>query len=178
MIETIDALCDLFIDPGFAAHKHCACALFDSGLLVDHWQASPKECRRDAIGIDRIIVEKPQKDDRTISSIASTLELAWQGAMVAGIYAGRNDAKIIELTPSEWKGSLRKPTMHAKTWKLLTPAERKILGGAATLAVIERAVERGALERWRKPGGEYYPRKWTMADTLDAVSMGIIFYGR
>ena len=127
--------------------------------------------------LDLVVVEKPQPDSRTYSSVPTVIELSWQGALVAGLYAGASGCPIQEYMPTEWKGSVAKPIAHSRLWKILEPDERVLLGGDATLAQIERAKDRGALARWA-PGRTYYPETWLMHNILDAVALGCFHLGR
>jgi hypothetical protein len=63
-------------------------------------------------------------------------------------------------------------------WKRLYQAEHIVLGGFKTYEIILSARERGARERWAKPGAAYYPSGWEMHNTLDAVALGATYLGR
>lgn len=164
------------IDPGFGRRSGgCACALFEGAELVRVWMARPSD--RVDVACD-VIVEKPQQDRRSRGVPPSTLiELAWQGAVLAGRIAGASHA-VHALTPSEWKGSVPKPVHHARLWRCLTERERHVLGGVETWAHIDAARMRGAESRWGQPGASYYPARWTTHNMLDAVALGAHYLGR
>lgn len=128
----------------------------------------------------RVVVERPEyQGGRTQGAHAGDLiSLAWSGAALAYYVAGHLVCPVIERAPSQWKGSQHKPQMHARLWGALTHKEREILGGAATWATIDRAVEKGALDRWKNPGGSYYPRAFKTHNILDAVALGAIEIAR
>jgi hypothetical protein len=62
-------------------------------------------------------------------------------------------------------------------WDVLTGAEREVLGGADTFRRIAAAVQKGALDRWGKPGASYYGA-WTGHNLLDAAALGAYQLGR
>jgi hypothetical protein len=127
-----------------------------------------------------IVVERPEyQGERTQSARPQDLiALAWAGARAAAYAAGESTAEIIELTPSKWKGTEPKPIHHARLWAILSAPERAILGGDATGAAIEAAVERGAMSRWSKPGVAYYARSFKTHNLLDAAALGAHYLGR
>lgn len=120
---------------------------------------------------DLVVVEQPEHRANEGHAAATVLRLAWEGALLAGRLAGRH-ARVVAYTPTAWKGSVPKPIAHANLWDALSVAERKLLGGKTTHAMIERAVERGAVERWKRPGAAYYPSTWVTHNLLDAVALG------
>ncbi len=195
----------LAIDPGHAG-EGCACAVYADGTLRAAWferyagrvLGSPAWLR-----IDEVVVERPayQGARSDQARVADLINLAWSGALLAGAYAGRDGAWLVEYTPNDvrdkrcpkharvstrpapctcsrgWKGSEQKPVQHARLWEVLTPAERAVLGGDATARRIDAAVTKGALERWAKPGAAYYGA-WTGHNTLDAAALGAHHLGR
>lgn len=167
----------LAIDPGVAA---CACAAFNDQRLVGVWfEPASREALCD-LAFDGVIVERPAlQGDRTRAARPQDLmALAWHGAMLAGMFAGRDGAPVVELTPQEWKGSEPKPVQHARLWGVLDDAERDVLGGAKTERAIFAARERGALNRWSRPGASYYPRAFVTHNLLDAAALGATYVGR
>lgn len=128
----------------------------------------------------RIVVERPayQGARSRGAHVGDLINLAWDGAALAYLLAGRLRGDVTERTPAQWKGSEPKPRQHARAWRLLTYAERDVLGGDATHLAIERATERGALDRWKKPGVTYYPRAFIAHNLLDAVALGLVTLGR
>lgn len=209
-------LVTLAIDPGLADPGN-GCARFDGVTLVrayfhrlprKSW-ALPEGETRD---VRRVVIERPAyQGKRSDGAHAGDLMgLAWEGALLAGAYAGRDGAAIYELpaadvpdkacmrhgtrgllarrvllTPAPactcergWKGSEPKPIHHARVWEELTLAERRVLGGDKTHAAIERACEKGALNRWGRPGASYYPRAFKTHNLLDAAALGLTFLGR
>lgn len=168
----------LAIDPGYAKKsKGCACAKARSGRLVKVWFERARDFRHPNTGagegfaLDHVFVEQPQQDGRSWEVPPAVLiRLSWEGALLAGLYTGASGAVLHDPTVSEWKGSESKPAMHRRLWKVLDEAERKVLGGAATLAKILAACEKGALCRWSKPGAELYPSTYDGHNLLDAAA--------
>lgn len=169
----------LAIDPGFSARtRGCACVASRGGELALAWFARPDVTRHPLpFDVSVVIVEKPQLDGRSADKIATILELGWQGALLAGLYAGEYGALIDERTPTQWKGSEAKPKAHARMWGVLTEFERAMLGGPATWREIDAACTRGGLERWR-PGVNYYARGFVMHNILDAAQLNLTQSGR
>lgn len=182
------------IDPG--VHK-CACAAFREGVLCEVWFETAighAPTRRDASAPTpepraaqplrlepvHVVVEMPEYQGARSSKSRTQdlLALSWHGAMLAGQFAGRDAAPVFAYTPSTWKGSTPKPMHHLHLWRVLSDAERHLLGGARTLAAIDKACTKGALSRWSKPGVTYYPRSFTMHNLLDAVALGCYHLGR
>ncbi len=155
----------------------------------------------DEVGV--VVVERPalQGQKTRAARPQDLMDLCWSGAMLAGAYAGRDGCPILEFTPNDvrdkrciyhvkrsigsactcsrgWKGSEPKPVQHARLWEELGPAERLVLGGDMTRDAIYEARERGALDRWGKPGVEYYPKRFTTHNLLDAVALGCTYLGR
>jgi hypothetical protein len=174
----------LAIDPGVHA---CACAAFEAGRLLFVWFETPHDV--DAlteIAFDVIVVERPvQQGDRTRGARPGDLmDLSWQGAMLAGMFAGRDNASVMAIPANDsggvrgWKGSEPKPVQHARLWAILDAAERDVIGGARIEQAILLAREKGALNRWSRPGASYYPRKFIEHNQLDAVALGCTYLGR
>ena len=171
------------IDPGYAkAGKGCACAFYDStqGKVVLWFERPPNMlCRLHFIygtRLSYVVWEVPQMDGRTWSVPPDVvIRLASDGATLASLYAchdGRN-CEIEAVTPSNSKGSVRKPIAHDRLLTRLTAWE---LAGVKRFIpdVVERvdaAVELGAQDRWRKSGGLYYPRTWLGHNLLDALDL-------
>jgi hypothetical protein len=174
----------LAIDPGVAA---CACAAFVDARLAHVWFERPCDAASlTEIAFDEIIVERPAlQGDRTRAARPQDLmALAWEGAMLAGMFAGRDGAAMISRPANDtrdergWKGSEPKPVQHARLWAVLDAAERDVLGGSKTERIILAARERGALNRWSRPGASYYPRAFVTHNLLDAVALGATYLGR
>ena len=175
----------LAIDPGYAKREQgCACARFAEGVLVAVRFARVTDAPDVAWMPDgapplRVVVERPQVDRRTRGREVAVVNLAWEGAALAYWIAGATDAAVTELTPTQWKGSARKPQHHARLWSILYEPERRMLGGDRTRTVIEAAKRAGAAERWRRGGGAaYYPSGFAMHNILDAVGLGCFALGR
>jgi hypothetical protein len=163
----------LSIDSG--VHE-CACARFHEDRLVCTWHQDPRGTL-EAISYDAVIVERPQYDARSDRARpADLMALAWSGALLAGRYA--RGARVVELTPREWKGSEPKPISHKRAWAVLDAQERAVLGGDATGRAIVRACEKGALKRWAIAGAACYPRSFKTHNVLDAAAMGLTHLGR
>jgi hypothetical protein len=174
--RTADALA---IDPGYAGKGNaCACAL--SGELVSVWFEHARDFDGErAPRLEHVIVEQPQQDGRSWSVPPATLiKLGFEGALLAGLYAGASGATLHTPTVTEWKGAENKVPMHARLWVVLSPAERVVLGGSHTWNEIEAACEKGALCRWKKSGAELYPKSFTTHNLLDAAALLMVAYGR
>lgn len=180
----------LAIDPGAFARvskKENAVALFARKILVFAWheRVDTGEGVAWSPGVgaytaDEVIVERPEYHGARSDSARTQdlIALAWEGAMLAGAYAGRFGAPVCAYGVSEWKGSEAKPCQHARLWKVLDADERAVLGGDATWRAIDAAREKGALDRWSRSGGDYYPRGFKWADMLDAAALGATHLGR
>lgn len=174
----------LTIDPGYAVKgKGCACCVAVDGAIREAWFERPTRgddlAMRADVSIDLVIVEQPQQDGRSWGVPPEVLiRLAWDGAKLGGFYAGRDGADFVEATPSEWKGSEAKPVCHGRLWAILSNVERALLGGGVTERHITAAKRAGALDRWSKPGGSYYPAAWLGHNLLDAAAMNVIAAGR
>jgi hypothetical protein len=205
----------LFIDPGVAG-RGCACAAFDDAYLIGAWfervvtfkphQVLPAATPVGA-GFSFVAVERPvvQGERTARADPGDLMDLSWEGALLAGSYAGRDECPIVCLPSTNstgrrcprhsarvkaadrggactcqkgWKGSEPKPQMHARAWERLEPAEKKMLGGRATERTIMAAREKGALSRWAKPGVAYYPKAFDTHNLLDALCMGLWYFGR
>jgi hypothetical protein len=171
------------IDPGVAG-AGCACAAFNNETLEAVWfrraSRAPGLSERLADPCDVVVVERPELQGRRTRSARpqDLMSLAWEGALLAGTYVGRDNATLVELTPRQWKGSVPKPICHARLWRVLSIAEQNILGGMATEIAIEKAVEKGALNAWGRPGVSYYPKAFTVHNLLDAAGIGCFYLGR
>ncbi len=179
----------IVIDPGYAGRGN-ACGAFADGRLLNVWfervhtgkaaRLKNTDRYKRAMGFaDEIIVERPQQDKRSASiPPAILMRLAWEGALLAGVFAGRDGARIIDYTPSEWKGSEPKPVNHKRLWKVLDDDERAVLGGDETYAAIEKACEKGALKRWGISGAACYPKAFDTHNLLDVAAIGCFHLGR
>lgn len=175
----------LTIDPGYAKKgEGCACCASRDGLIVEAWferagKRGDDLAMRADIGLDEVIVEQPQQDGRSWAVPPAVLiRLSWEGVKLGAFYAGAHGAKLIEPTPSEWKGSEAKPIMHGRLWLVLSNVERALLGGGVTERHIKAAKRAGGLDRWAKSGDKYYPSNWLGHNLLDAASMNAIASGR
>ncbi len=178
------------IDPGVVGGG-CACACCIGGTLEGVWFERVQRYTRDnpppakgpaavGSGISLVLVERPEyQGDRSLNArVQDLMALCWEGAILAGAFAGRDGCPIVELPPSVWKGTEPKPMQHARLWACLTAGERAILGGDRTAGVIHEAREKGALDRWSKPGAAYYPRSFRTHNLLDAAAMGAVYLNR
>lgn len=164
----------LAIDPGA---KQCACAYFDRGSLT-HYEFTLYPGGAD---LDWVVVERMQADERTRGiDLRNLLDCQFNGARAAAFAAGQagRSMRVADFTPTQWKGSESKPIHHARAWDVLHADERRVLGGSRTYAVIDAAVEKGALSRWSRPGADYYPRGFELHNILDAVCLGLFHMGR
>lgn len=181
----------LGIDPGHAGQGN-ACAAFVGGRLAATWfervPTSPRASQGAAAPwpFRVVVVEQPvyQGERSNRARPADLMNLSWSGALLAGVYAGRDGAPIVALPANDsggvrgWKGSEPKPIMHARLWAVLDDDERAIMGGDRTWAAIAKAREKGALNRWGRPGASYYPRTWVRHNELDAVALVCVYLGR
>lgn len=169
----------LAIDSG---HPDCACAVA-RGLKLT-WVGSA--CiqtvslgTRSAGGFDRVIVEVPQADGRSVP-VDDLIRVATTGVRLAERFASRGHA-IEEVRPRDWKGSVPKPPHHARMWKALSNEEQDLLGGAQTYFAIVAACRRGAQGAWKKPGATYYRARELPSvngtkithDILDAAALAL-----
>lgn len=170
----------LAIDPGggmTAASKNPgpACAYFAQGELVaahfDYWPTGA--------GLDAVVVEDLHfRGAVDVPRLPALLAMFRAGMLAAGHASGHGGAPVTLLKPKDWKGEEPKPVMHQRLWRELTHTECKVLGGTATGQAIYAAVERGALNRWSKPGASYYPAGFKTHNLLDAAALGCVFLGR
>lgn len=170
----------LFIDPDYGKDsKGCACVAFFDGVLTLAWFERPGENKWVPYGLDEVVVEQPQQDERSRPVPPAVLmRLSWDGALLAGLYAGRHGCSVQGWTPHQWKGSEPKSVQHARMWEVLEPSEREMLGGYATECAILAARRKGALKRWKPHASAYYPKSFNTADLLDAAAMGCTWLGR
>ena len=162
----------LAIDPGVHAQ---ACALYVGGYL----DSVEFNLHPDLANLV-VVVERPEYQGKRTEAarVQDLIALAWNGARFGSMVAASSPGgRLVELTPSQWKGSSPKPVVHAALWGVLSAAERAILGGAKTHAAIVKALERGAAKRW-PPNAHMYPSAWTMHNILDAAAMGAFYLGR
>lgn len=167
------------IDPGYAKRGGgCAVAWFEQGTLSSVYFERPDNWVYFGATLSFVLVEQPQYEGGTTGrstriSPETLMRLSWEGALLAGLYAGAAGCKVIAKTPRQWKGNERKPQQHAALWAVLSEAERQVLGGARTGNVIEAACERGALKK-----GYEYPTAFVTHNLLDAAAMGCKHIGR
>ncbi len=170
----------LAIDPGYSRKSGgCACASSVGGMLYQTWFERSRDFSVTRSCLGHVIVEQPQQDARSWGIPPAVLiKLAWEGAALAGLYAGASGAQLHCPTVSEWKGGEKKPAHHARLWAVLSGAEREVLGGAKTWAAIKAACEKGALCRWKLPSDELYPSMFKMHNLLDATALLMWALGR
>lgn len=151
----------LSVDPG--VHKQ-ACAEWGTGLIRVGYDLRPDE-------VDLVVVERPVIRGNATPNPQDIVDLAWAGAGFARSFGVR----VVEYTPTEWKGSKPKPMHHSLCMKrgLLTTRELGTLAMALPGfdAEIDKAVQKGARDGWKKPGAYYYG-KWEGHNLLDAVFLG------
>lgn len=177
--RTSDALA---IDPGYSRKSGgCALALAEGGELVHvgFERASQFTTSPGGLVIQHVIVEQPQQDGRSWGVPPAVLiKLACEGMKLAGLYAGASGAVLHDPTVTEWKGGEKKPAHHARLWAALSDAERRVLGGEKTYAVIKAACEKGALCRWKLPSDQLYPSTFKTHNLLDAAALLMWALGR
>jgi hypothetical protein len=167
------------IDPGYAASgQGCALAHYDHARLRAVWFERPESRALRAIaGVTRVIWECPQVDSRTRVSTPQIVQLAAVGASLAGLYAGSLGAGLEAIEPRSWKGAQPKPAQHLRLWSALSYAERAVLGGDDTHALIMAAARKGAMDRWSHSGASYYGSH-AEHNLLDAAGIGLWACGR
>ncbi len=167
------------IDPG-GDTKGCAGARFhdDADTLVavaaDVTDFAP---RRDG---ETVVVERPQQDGRSRAVPPKILiELAWNGALIAGRYAG-HFGTVATYTPGQWKDASPKAIHHSRLVNALSGSEWDVLSAAfpGWFDAVNAAVRKGALSRWAKDSNAHYPRGSALPDVLDAVGLGLFDLGR
>ena len=179
------------IDPGVHACAWARFYRFATGwTLVETGFATAPYMPDFQCEVGEIVVERPdyQGDRSNRARTQDLLGLSWAGAACAFYVAGATGAPVVEYTPRQWKGSEAKPVQHARLFgvnshltgepAVLTPAEQAVLGGHATAAAIAAAVEKGAADRWAKPGVAYYLRTFATHNLLDAAALGCFHLGR
>lgn len=159
------------IDPGIKLG--CAYVIAEDGLISRC--GFTHDPLRDQ-GINTAIVERPAyqgaKSDGATAQVL--MDLAWFGAKVA-----YGSAPVVhEYTPRDWKGSKHKPVHHAAIWEMLNRDERSLFGGDYTKRIIDATVEKGARDRWKRPGGDYYPKSFVTHNLLDAAGLLLFATGR
>jgi hypothetical protein len=172
----------LAIDPGYSRKSGgCACAWAYEGELRGAWFKRAADFRDGSGDHDPryVIVEQPQQDSRSWGVPPAVLiKLAWEGASLAGLYAGASGAELHAPSVSDWKGGEKKPNHHRRLWAVLSEAERAVLGGAKTHAAIMAACEKGARCRWRLPSDQLYPSTFKTHNLLDAAALLMWALGR
>lgn len=174
----------LGIDPGYAkSGEGNACAYVRDGVLRDAWfeRYAGGPVSAGMYGIDLVIAERPAYQGRRTdeASPETLMRLSWEGALLAGAYAGAYGARLVSITSDAWKGEEAKAACHSRLWEILSPDERIILGGMKTEALIRAAVRACALRRW--PAGMHgYPsgKAGLVHNKLDAVAMTMTVLGR
>lgn len=176
----------LGIDPGYAkSGEGNACAYVREGVLHDAWferyTGGAVFGGRGCDGLELVVGERPAfQGRRSLEASPETLmRLAWEGALLAGAYAGAYGARLVSITSDEWKGEEAKAMNHARLWEILSAAERAILGGDTTGKLIATAVRACALKRW-PAGMTGYPagKVGLVHNKLCATAMTMTVLGR
>lgn len=96
-------------------------AIGEGTLLIALVDFDPnKECDFDAF-VDHVVLEKVNINENT-PNWQSTLDCGLSGERVAG----RHRAPVTCYTPSQWKGSVKKPTYHLNLWHVMREEERAL----------------------------------------------------
>lgn len=164
----------LSIDPG-SGPLGSACAYFTPG---GHLRDVMFSKRPGGASVSTVVIEALQfRGMVDLPRAQRLIKMAAAGYLAAG-YALASGGDLVELTPGEWKGQEAKPMQHARLWRVLNEREKGHLGAHVTSRAIARAIEKGALDRWRKPGVAYYPASFKMHNLLDAAALGATYLGR
>lgn len=139
------------VDPGV---EYYALAVFDCGALI-HVGVYDIRIRvvRHGDAAPQLVIEKPQivKQRGTRQGAAragDVADLLWSAGRVADRYEN-----VVTYTPTQWKGNLGKTECHARTWGLLTTAERSVIDVVRTKnerGHIMDAVGLGLVHLWRR----------------------------
>ena len=167
----------LAIDPG-STGLGPACAYFNDDGKLAHVCFS---FRPGGAGLTDIVVEQWQfRGQQDVPVASRMIKMLTAGLLAAGHALGQAepDANLHLYTPKEWKGEEPKPMHHDRMWCKLDAAERRVLGGDRTYAVIRAAVREGALTRWGRRGVDYYPKNFDTHNLLDAAALGCFQLGR
>lgn len=121
-------------------------------MVVPDFALTPQQREDSYLDAWRVVVERPEANGRSTPP-DDLIAITAAGFFLAGLFAG---GPVRVTTPREWKGQTPKPIHHGRLWDALSRAERTLLGGAPTEAAIRSARQRGAKDRWSKPGATYY----------------------
>jgi hypothetical protein len=160
------------IDPG--VHKSW-CSRFERGRLVSVFYLHSTTMPDKLQDADLVLWERPQVDARTRVSVPAIVDLAVEGATIAGIMAGVLGCPIQAVTPSTWKGSVPKPLHHARLIQALNRSEVAILPEGSQDRI--RAACAAMRNRPGRPGATYYG-SWDGHNALDAAGLGAWKVGR
>lgn len=169
------------IDPG-GAKKGCSAAHFAYGKLVQVFERIYAEDAASFAGeINVVVIERPQQDGRSRAVPPRVLiDLAWQGALVAGAFVGCG-ARLVELAPADWKGSIQKAMHHAamiETGAITADELNRVWGGQPIHREVFEARRKGALCRWKPHANGHYAAGSRTPDIFDAIGLGLFHLGR
>lgn len=170
----------LSIDPG--VHL-CACAMahrvwtskiewvrFATPESFARWDRAEKPTQ--------VVVERPEyqgaRSDH--ARMQNVIDLTWAGAQAAYSLG----VPVIELTPTQWKGSEAKPPQHLRLWEdCLTPDERKLFPEGTSTRIMQ-AAERYAMNPAKYPSAEAYGKGKgsEVHNLLDAAALLLKHLGR
>ena len=164
-----------YIDPGEA--KDCALACFEQGFLASLNWVNAESIKPVSGGIvtrpDYILWEKPQIYPKSEGNPNQMVDLAVAGAEAVTylrIGWGVQLARMRNVLPRDWKGTIAKPVHHMRLWPILTPAERALFEAGTWEYIQENA---HAIAMGKSPS---YSAKVT--DLLDATALGCYDLGR
>lgn len=164
----------LSIDGGNAKKNALACyvAEYEAGHLYALHELNRAQAVAARMSPDAVAVERP---DYLKGGVPPKIifGLCWNIGRVAEALASGcpvHEYTVNDGLPSDWIGSTRKPILHQRIWRALSPAERRIFP-ASTAGDIERAAEHFA--RTRKILTSY-----VAFNTLDAAGVGLFHLGR
>ncbi len=167
------------IDPG---KDKSACAIWEDGTLIDLMWLRPGDAPAWINHVNHVAIEKPRLYKRHPRP-GNVLDLGWGGALVAGAFRcdivfndsehrcrtmlpHRDSRGLFVYNVSEWKGGVKKPPHHLRTWDKLTPTERKLFAKTDYQRIwdaVKRLGKTGKVTRY----------SWAAHNLWDATALGM-----
>lgn len=172
------------IDPG---KDRSACSIFEAGELIELCWLSPGDVPEWALKVDQIAIEKPRLYPRHPRP-GNVLDLGWGGALVAGafrpcevfldaplrfrtVHSNPPDRTLFVYNVTEWKGGVKKPPHHKRTYDRLSERERKLFDKGDYKKICE------AVERLAKTG-KVTRYSWAAHNLWDSTALGLFHLER